>query len=104
MSPLHDRHRRPHVSLLVAKVTLPCAVALDDTSRTPVTRLDAPTSRSHTLGPGIAEKPSRPALAACPSHLIVRYLQIRALMSPEPVAKKVPVGLGATEMTEFLCP
>jgi len=32
------------------------------------------------------------------------YDQIRALVSPEPVAKKFPVGLGATEMTEFLWP
>ena len=36
------------------------------------------------------------------------YDQMRARMSPEPVAKKPPVGLatglGATEMTEFLCP
>jgi len=33
---------------------------------------------------------------------------MRARMSPEPVAKRPPVwvgtGLGATEMTEFLCP
>jgi hypothetical protein len=32
------------------------------------------------------------------------YLQMRALMSPLPVANTPPVGLGATEMTEFLCP
>ena len=31
-----------------------------------------------------------------------RYDQIRAFMSPDPVAKKLPCGLGATEMTEFL--
>jgi hypothetical protein len=29
---------------------------------------------------------------------------MRARISPEPVAKKLPVGLGATEMTEFLWP
>lgn len=32
------------------------------------------------------------------------YCQIRAFMSPDPVAKRCPVGQGATEMTEFLCP
>lgn len=34
----------------------------------------------------------------------ITHLQIRARMSPLPVAKTPPVGLGATEMTEFLCP
>lgn len=29
---------------------------------------------------------------------------MRARMSPDPVAKKLPAGLGATEMTEFLWP
>lgn len=31
-------------------------------------------------------------------------LQILARISPLPVAKRLPVGLGATEMTEFLWP
>lgn len=32
------------------------------------------------------------------------YLQILAFISPLPVANKLLVGLGATEMTEFLWP
>lgn len=36
------------------------------------------------------------------SHLYGPYCQIRAFISPDPVAKRWPVGAGATEMTEFL--
>lgn len=31
--------------------------------------------------------------------IAIAYLQIRARMSPLPVAKRLPVGAGATEMT-----
>lgn len=57
------------------------------------------------VGPAIPLVYMRPPYRCCLiAYWTLRYDQILALMSPEPVAKYPPVGLGATEMTEFLWP